>query len=275
VERENQAITVREEVNHGNNRLMVGFLAILAFPAFIGLVTESILFQRLDDGIIFLLAVAAAIWYFGKRNRYQRSFAPLALIIASFALKVGSAFMESSNPTDLDDFPLLFAFLISLIISIVIYVRSRDKVVEKHINALTAREAINRGKNQLMVGLLALTFFPLIGPALGEDNLFDRLDDGFIVLLAIAAIVWYFVGRNRYHHSFAPLALVIVSFIAQAGGLFLEIGDPLGEGIDDFVVMAAMTVGLILSIIIYYSRTREHAALVETPSISQMGSPQQ
>ena len=150
------------------------------------------------------------------------------------------------------------------------YVRSRERAAAKDTQVLTVREAINRGNNQLMVGLMSLTFLPLILPALGEDNLVDRLDDAFIVLLAIAGIVWYFVGRNRYQHSFTPLALVIVSFIAQAFGMFMEMGDPLGEGIDDIPVFAAFTMGVILSIIVY-ARTRDRAALAETPPMSQMG----
>jgi hypothetical protein len=270
MEMENKEITVREATNHGNNQLMVGFLAILSVPAFVGLVAELNLFQRLDDGIIFLVAVAAAIWYFGGRHRYQRSFAPLGLIIASFVLKLGSSFMESSTPTDLDDFPLLIALFIGLIISIVMYVRSRERAAAKDTKVLTVREAVNRANNQLMVGLMSLTFLPLIPAALGEDNLVDRIDDAFIVLLAIAGIVWYFVGRNRYHHSFTPLALVIVSFLAQTFGMIMELGDPLGEGIDDIPVFAAFTMGVILSIIIY-ARTRDRAALVEPPPISQMG----
>ncbi len=55
MEMENREITVREATNHGNNQLMIGFLAILAVPAFVGLVAELNLFQRLDDGIIFLV----------------------------------------------------------------------------------------------------------------------------------------------------------------------------------------------------------------------------
>jgi hypothetical protein len=270
MEMENKEITVREATNHGNNKLMVGFLAIFSMMAFLGLVTELNLLQRLDDGIIFLLAVAAAIWYFGGRHRYLRSFTPLALLIASFVLKVISSSLESSTPTDLDDFPFMIALFIGLIISIVMYVRSRDKAVAKDTRVLTVREAINRGNNQLMIGLMALMFPPLIF-AMGEDVLPDKIDDGLIVIMAIVGIVWYFVGRNRYHHSFTPLALVIVTFVAQAGGLLLEIGDPLGEGIDDIVLIFAFTMGLILSIIIY-SRTRQRAGLPETPPISQMGS---
>jgi hypothetical protein len=271
MEMENKDITVREATNHGNNQLMVGFLAITSVMAFMGLVAELNLFQRLDDGIIFLLAVAAAIWYFGGRHRYQRSFTPLALLIASFVVKLGSTFMESSTPTDLDDFPLLIALFIGLIISIVMYVRSREKAAARDTRVFTLREAINRGNNQLMVSLMAVTFPPLILAALGEDNLVDRLDDGLIVLMAIAGIVWYFVGRNRYQHSFTPLALVLVTFIAQAGGLLMELGDPLGEGIDDIALIFAFTMGLILSIIIY-SRSRQRASLAETPPMSQMGS---
>jgi peptidoglycan/LPS O-acetylase OafA/YrhL len=271
MEMENKDITVREATNHGNNQFMVAFLSIISAMAFLGLVAELNLFQRLDDGIIFLLGVAAAIWYFGGRHRYQRSFTPLALLIASLVVKVIASFMESSNPTDLDDFPLGIALIIGLIISIVMYVRSRDKAAARDTRVLTLSEAINRGNNQLMVSLMAVTFPPLIFAALGEDNLVDRLDDGLIVLMAIIGIVWYFVGRNRYHHSFTPLALVLVSFIAQAAGLFLESGDPLGEGIDDIVLIFAFTMGVILSIIIY-SRSRQTATLAETPPISQIGS---
>jgi len=274
MEMENKAITVREATIHGNNQLMVGFLAITSVMAFLGLVTELNLFQRLDDGIIFLIAVAAAIWYFGGSHRYQRSFAPVALFIASFVVKLASMPIESSNPTDLDDFPLGIALLIGLIISIVMYVRSREKVRVKDVKVITVQEAIHRGNNQLMVGLMALTFLPLIPAALGEDNLVDRLDDGLIVLLAIAAIVWYFVRRNRYQHSFTPLALVLVTFIAQAIGLLLEIGDPLGEAIDDIPLILAFTMGVILSIIIY-ARSRQRATIAETPPISQMDSQSQ
>jgi hypothetical protein len=271
MEMENKEITVREATNHGNNQLMVGLLAIGATMAFMGLVAELNLFQRLDDGIIFLLAVAAAIWYFGGRHRYQRSFTPLALLIASFVVKLGSTSMEFNSLTDLDDFPLGITLIIGLIISIVIYVRSRDKAVARDTRVLTQGEAINRGNNQLMVGLMAVTFAPLILAALGEDNLVDRLDDGLIVLMAIIGIVWYFVGRNRYHHSFTPLALVLVTFIAQTGGLLMELGDPLGEGIDDIPLFVAFTMGVILSIIIY-SRSRQKATLAGTPPISPMDS---
>jgi hypothetical protein len=267
MEMENKEITVREATNHGNNQLMVGFLAFCSVMAFTGLVAELNLLQRLDDGIIFLVAVAAAIWYFGGRHRYQRSFTPLALLIASFVVKLISALRESSSPTDLDDFPLMIALFIGLIISIIMYVRSRDKAVARDTRVLTVREAINRGNNQLMVGLMSLTFLPLIPAAFGEDNLPDRLDDILIVLMAIIGIVWYFVRRNRYHHSFTPLALVLVTFIAQAGGMFLESGDPLGEGINDIPLIGAFTMALILSIIIY-SRSRQRAGLPETPPVS-------
>jgi hypothetical protein len=270
---ENKAITVREATIHGNNQLMVGFLAILSLVALEGLITELNLLQRLDDGIIFLIAIAAAIWYFGGSHRYQRSFVPLALLIASFVVKLASMPMESSNPIDIDDFPLAFALLVALIISIVMYVRSRDSAAARDKRVLTVPEAINRGNNQLMIGLMALTFIPLIF-AIGEDDLIDRVDDILIVLLAVAGIIWYFSRRNRYQHSFTPLALVIVSFIAQAAGLFLEIGDPLGDGIDDIPVIAAFTMGVILSIIIY-TRSRQTATIAETSPISQMDSQSQ
>jgi hypothetical protein len=40
MEMENKDLTVREATNHGNNQLMVGFLAITSVMAFMGLVAE-------------------------------------------------------------------------------------------------------------------------------------------------------------------------------------------------------------------------------------------
>ena len=84
---------------------------------------------------------------------------------------------------------------------------------------ITVREATNRGNNMLMVGYLAITAAAIVERLIGEDDLVDRLDEAVIILLAIAGLVWYFSRRNRYQHSFAPLALFIGTFVVQAAGL--------------------------------------------------------
>ena len=126
---------------------------------------------------------------------------------------------------------------------------------------ITVREATNRGNNMLMVGYLAITASAIVEQIIGEDDLVDRIDEAVIILLAIAGLVWYFSRRNRFQHSFAPLALFIAAFVVQAGGLMAEIGDPAAAG-DDFGLTIAFAVGLIVSIVIY-ARSRERAVMTE------------
>ena len=127
---------------------------------------------------------------------------------------------------------------------------------------ITVREATNRGNNMLMIGLMAINAAAIIERLIGEDDLVDRIDEAVIILLAIAGLVWYFSRRNRYQHSFAPLALFIATFVVQVGGLMAEINDPAAAG-DDYGLVIAYTVGLIVSIIIYArarGRTLTHVA---------------
>ena len=126
---------------------------------------------------------------------------------------------------------------------------------------ITVREAIQRGNNMLMIGYLAITASAIIERLIGEDDLVDRIDEALIILLAIAGLVWYFSRRNRYQHSFAPLALFIATFVVQFGGLMAEINDPAAAG-DDYGLVIAYAVGLVVSIVIY-ARSREKAVLGE------------
>ena len=127
---------------------------------------------------------------------------------------------------------------------------------------ITVREATNRGNNMLMIGYLAITASAIIERLIGEDDLVDRIDEAVIILLAIAGLVWYFSRRNRYQHSFAPLALFIAVFVVQAGGLMAEINDPAAAG-DDYGLTIAFAVGLVVSIVVYV-RSREKAVLGES-----------
>ncbi len=126
---------------------------------------------------------------------------------------------------------------------------------------ITVREATNRGNNMLMVGYLAITASAILERLIGEDDMVDRIDEAVIILLAIAGLVWYFSRRNRYQHSFAPLALFIATFVVQTGGLMAEIGDPAAAG-DDYGLVIAYAVGLVVSIVIY-TRSREKVVLGE------------
>jgi hypothetical protein len=136
---------------------------------------------------------------------------------------------------------------------------------------ITVREATHRGNNMLMVGYLAITAAAIVERLIGEDDLVDRLDEAVIILLAIAGLVWYFSRRNRYQHSFAPLALFIATFVVQATGLGLEISDPAAAG-DDYGLVVAYLVGLIVSIVIY-ARARERGVTTEQVTLESIERP--
>jgi len=122
-----------------------------------------------------------------------------------------------------------------------------------------------------MVSYLAITAAAIVEGLIGEDDLVDRLDEAFIILLAIAGLVWYFSRRNRYQHSFTPLALFIASFVVQTGGLMAKLSDPAAAG-DDYGLVIAYTIGMIVSIVIY-ARSRERAALPEPLPMEGMEHP--
>ena len=136
---------------------------------------------------------------------------------------------------------------------------------------ISVREATNRGNNMLMIGYLAITASAIVERLIGEDDMVDRIDEAVIILLAIAGLVWYFSRRNRYQHSFAPLALFIATFVVQAGGLIAEISDPAAAG-DDYGLVIAFAVGLIVSIVIY-TRSRERAVLGEPIPVENIDHP--
>jgi hypothetical protein len=136
---------------------------------------------------------------------------------------------------------------------------------------ITVREATNRGNNMLMIGYMAITAGAIVERLIGEDDLVDRLDEAVIILLAIAGLVWYFSRRNRYQHSFAPLALFIATFVVQAVGLGAELSDPAAAG-DDYGLVIAYLIGLILSIVVY-ARSRERGVTTEQVTVESTDQP--
>jgi hypothetical protein len=56
----------------------------------------------------------------------------------------------------------------------------------------------NRSYNLLAIGYLAITSVGLIDLVFSENEWIERADDILIIILAIAGLVWYFSGRNRY-----------------------------------------------------------------------------
>ncbi len=123
------------------------------------------------------------------------------------------------------------------------------------------REAINRGNNLLVVGVLVFLACGVFTEIFVENELLDKADDIFAVLVAIAAVVWYLRGQNRFQSSWVPWSLLAVTFVAKVLAFLNERDDPAAVG-DEFGVIIPLVVMVVVSGIILY-RSRKQAALGE------------
>jgi hypothetical membrane protein len=117
-------------------------------------------------------------------------------------------------------------------------------------------ELTNRGNNLLIVGLLSFLAVGVFAEIFRENELLDKADDIFIVLLAIAAVIWYLSGQNRYRRSLVPFALLAATFILKVLAFVNEFNDPAASG-DEFGVVPPLLAMVIVSGIILYRTRRE------------------
>lgn len=104
-------------INRGNNLLATGALAAIAM----GLVTlttqEDELLHKADEIGIMIVAAVLVVWYFLGKNRYSRSFVPLAIVTAALVVKVVGLALELNDTKDVgDDIGVIQVILALLII---------------------------------------------------------------------------------------------------------------------------------------------------------------
>ncbi len=124
-------MNITEAWNRGNNLLAVAitFLAGMAFLP-VGF-TESELAFKLDEFLIAVIAILAAIWYLKGRNKFKRSIAPLLFVYFAFLVKIVAVVIEFRDKEDVgDDFGALILFFAASIIVTWLYVKSK-----KHFNS--------------------------------------------------------------------------------------------------------------------------------------------
>ena len=132
------------------------------------------------------------------------------------------------------------------------------------------KEATNRGNNLFVVGLLVFLACGVFAEIFVENELLDKADDIFAVLIAIAAVVWYLRGKNRFQYSWAPWSLLAVTFVAKVLAFINEHDDPAAVG-DEFGVVIPLAVMVIVSGVILYRTHRQMApsGSVPVPEIEQ------
>ncbi len=118
------------------------------------------------------------------------------------------------------------------------------------------REALNRGNNLLVVGVLVFLACGVFAEIFVENELLDKADDLFVVLVAIAAVIWYLRGNNRFQYSWVPWGLLAVTFVAKVLAFLNERDDPAAVG-DEFGVVIPLAVMVIVTGIILYRSRQE------------------
>jgi hypothetical protein len=136
---------------------------------------------------------------------------------------------------------------------------------------ITTREAINKGYNMLITGLLSFVGIGLVGEFFNEVEWRDKGDDIAIVILAIIGVSWYFAGRNRYKSSWLPFILLLLTTIFKTSTLIFEFNDQVARG-DEFGLVLPLIILTIISGISIY-RNRRDNQLSATTQAPEMLSP--
>jgi uncharacterized membrane protein YccC len=137
-------------------------------------------------------------------------------------------------------------------------------------DSMTIRDIINRGNNLAITAIIAISGIAFFPEFFTEAEPTHKLDEGLLLLLAIAAVVWYLVGKNRYSHSFVPIIFSVLALIFKGLGLYLEFGDLIDRG-DEFGALLLFILTIALSIWLYTSARRmaEKAEAAEPVAVAK------
>jgi hypothetical protein len=109
------------------------------------------------------------------------------------------------------------------------------------------KEAINRGFNLLAVSIIGLTGFSFLPEVFVEKDFPDKIDDGLLFVLGIAAMIWYRKSNNSHIRSVIPVVFIILALIIKIIGFIIEHDDPeaLGDDIGGLILLILST-GLVI-----------------------------
>jgi hypothetical protein len=137
---------------------------------------------------------------------------------------------------------------------------------------ITKQEAINKGYNMLVTGLLSFVGIGLVGEFFNEVEWRDKGDDIFIVLLAIVGATWYFTGRNRYKSSWFPFILFLLTTIVKTSTLIYEFNDQVARGDELGLVLPLIVLTIISGISVYRNhRDNQLSAATHAPEMMSPG----
>jgi len=118
-------MTIQESVNRTNNLLATSVVALAGFAFFPEFFIESEAANRLDEGLLLLLAIGAIFWYRRGQNRFKRSVAPIWFVGGGLAIKILAVILEHTDKEDLgDDMGALVLFILATVLVVWLYRQS-------------------------------------------------------------------------------------------------------------------------------------------------------
>jgi hypothetical protein len=117
-------MTVSDALNRGYNLVGTATIAISGFAFFPEFFTEDELTHRLDEGVLFLLAISSIVWYLFGKNKFSRTIVPILFTTAALIMKLIAFFLlEKGDVADLgDEFGAIILFVITLALLISQYI---------------------------------------------------------------------------------------------------------------------------------------------------------
>lgn len=128
------------------------------------------------------------------------------------------------------------------------------------------KEALNRGNNLLVVGILSFAALGVFSEIFREDEWLDKADDIFVVLVALTVIVWYFSQKNRYQRSWVLFGLLAATAVVKVLAFINEFDDPVASG-DEFGIVIPLVAITIVTLIIML-RTGQVRTIPEVEQVS-------
>ena len=127
---------------------------------------------------------------------------------------------------------------------------------------MTVRDALNRGYNLVGTAIVAISGVAFFPEFFAEDEPAHKFDEGILLLLAIGAISWYLVGKNKFSRTIVPMLFTAAALVMKVLTVFLlEKGDAADLG-DEFGAIILYVIALAFLIWQYVS-TRRIAQIAE------------
>ena len=108
-------MTTQESLNRTVNLLGTSVVGLAGFAFMPEIVLENDAPDKVDDILLFLLALGAMWWYNRAGNKYLRSVAPVVFVVLALVIKIGAVVVEHDDAEAVgDDMGGLILFILSI-----------------------------------------------------------------------------------------------------------------------------------------------------------------